>query len=76
MTKATILMSQPIHEEGMKYITSRGNFSSLSSLVTSIETILAETFFGFGRCEYHFQVHAPPPEIRRMASTADAIILG
>jgi hypothetical protein len=37
---------------------------------------LAETFRGFGRCEYHFQVHAPPHEIRRIAITPDAISLG
>jgi hypothetical protein len=37
---------------------------------------LAETFLGFGRCEYQFQVQAPPQEIRRIAITDDGTSLG
>ena len=44
--------------------------------MTSIGTILAETLFGLGRCEYHFQVQTPANEIRSIASSPDAISLG
>src|SRR5437763_4560850 len=56
--------------------TSAGNCSSLSSFVTGIAAMVAETRCGFGRAWYHFQAQIDPHVIRKIAMRSEAVLRG
>src|SRR5689334_19473510 len=60
----------------LNLITSGGYCSSLSSLVTGIDWIDAETRCGFGRFWYQFQVQREPHVINKRPSTSNAFVHG
>src|SRR5256885_7539446 len=50
-----------------------GILRSFSNFVIGIVSIRTVTLFGFGKCEYQFQVHAPAQQSKKSPMIADPI---
>src|SRR2546430_4545619 len=53
-----------------------GILRSFSNFVTGIVSIRTVTLFGFGKCEYQFQVHAPAQQSKKSPMIAGPIRRG